>query len=95
MNTDEQKKYLIGKYDEYGPYDESFNPYINPRNSYIPICGQCNTDFESFKKSNIQDGMEVEMKHTKSCLWAEYFINKIRYVCKSAKIVRKINRKNA
>lgn len=94
-NTLEQKNYLINAYleDEIDS-DEWFNPYIDPRNSYIPICSQCNIDFENFKKSNIQDDMEVEMKHTKACLWGDYFIKKIRNICKSAKIVRKIKKKN-
>jgi hypothetical protein len=95
MNTSEQKNYLISKYVEDGllDNDEWFNPYNDPRNEYIPICSQCNIDFENFKKSNIQDDMEVEMKHTKACLWGDYFIRKIRNICKSSKIVRKIKRK--
>jgi hypothetical protein len=93
MNTAEQKNYLIAKYNEYAPYDEWFTPYINPTDSFIPLCTQCSLDFENFKKNNIQEGMEVEMKHSKSCLWADYFINKIRNVCGDAKIVRKIKKK--
>ena len=37
--------------------------------------------------------MEVEMKHSKSCLWADYFIIKIRNICNKVQIVRKIKRK--
>ena len=95
MNTTEQKNYLISKYNDDGSYDDQcFNPYINPNDSFIPLCSQCTLDFEKFKNSNIQEDMEVEMKHSKSCLWAEYFINKIRCSCSTAKIVRKIKRKN-
>jgi hypothetical protein len=94
MNTDEQKKYLIAKYNEHAPYDEWFNPYIDPNDSFIPLCSQCSLDFENFKTSCIQEDMQVEMKHSRSCLWADYFINKIRNVCISAKIVKKIKRKN-
>lgn len=118
MNTFEQKKYLIMKYNEDG-FDNVidkiddlvdlttnlrlnnstntkiiFNPYINPNYSFIPICSQCSLDFENFKNTCIQDDMEVEMKHSRSCLWADYFINKIRNICVSAKIVKKIKRKN-
>ena len=71
-----------------------FNPYINPNYSFIPICSQCSLDFENFKKNNnIEDNMEVEMKHSKSCLWADYFIIKIRNICNKVQIVRKIKRK--
>ena len=48
---------------------------------------------ENFKSSNIQEDMQIEMKHSRSCLWADYFINKIRNVCSTAKIVRKIKKK--
>ena len=95
MNTTEQRNYLISKYNHDAPYDEWFNPYINPTDSFIPLCSQCSLDFENFKSSNIQkEDMEVEMKHSRSCLWADYFINKIRNVCANAKIVKKIKRKN-
>jgi len=116
MNTFEQKKYLIMKYNEDGfdndtidkiddlvdltskltlkPSKIIFNPYINPNYSFIPICSQCSLDFENFKKNNnIEDNMEVEMKHSKSCLWADYFIIKIRNICNKVQIVRKIKRK--
>lgn len=100
MNTLEQKNYLLKKYVEEELLDinfrkinnEWFDPFIYPNESYIPICTQCNLDFENFKSSNIQLNMEVEMKHPKSCLWNDYFIKKIKNICSTAKIVRKKKR---
>ena len=106
MSTSEQKKYIEQKYIEQKYielelldrklnkiYDNWFDPNIYPDEGFIPICKQCNSDFEEFKKSTIMDSMEVEMKHPNSCLWNEFFIKKIKTFCPYAKIVRKKNRK--
>ena len=101
MSRLEQKKYLDEKYidlelfdkDLNKIYDNWFDPNIYPDNGFIPICKQCNSDFEEFKKSTIMDLTEVEMKHPKSCLWNEFFIKKIKLIYPYAKIVRKKNRK--
>ena len=93
----EQIKYLNKKYIEDGLLDEHlnkvdngwFDPYIYPNEGYIPICSQCSLDYDNFKASVIDDDMEVEMKHPKSCMWADYFISKIKIICPTAKIVRK------
>ena len=99
----EQLNYITNKYIEYeilnrnrtrNNEDSCLDANIYPDTGYIPICSQCSLDFENFKASVIRENMEVEMKHTKACLWGEYFIKKIRNICKSAKIVRKIKKKN-
>jgi hypothetical protein len=36
---------------------------------------------------------EVEMKHSNSCIWNDFYLNKIKNICTNAKIVRKKNRK--
>jgi hypothetical protein len=94
MNTLDQKNYLLQKYIEEGllNLDSWFDPFIYPNEDYIPICTQCNLDFENFKTSNIQGNMEVELKHPKACLWCDYFIKKIKNICPTAKIVRKKKR---
>ena len=101
MTTLEQKKYLDEKYidleildkDLKKIYDNWFDPNIYSDNGFIPICKQCNSDFDEFKKSKIMELTEVEMKHPNSCLWNDFFIKKIKTICPYAKIVRKKNRK--
>ena len=101
MSTLEQKKYLERKYIELELLDKNlnkivdywFDPNIYLDSGFIPICKQCNSDFEEFKKTTIMDSMEVEMKHPNSCLWNDFFIKKIKIICPYAKIVRKKNRK--
>lgn len=100
MNTLDQKNYLLQKYIEEGLLNSDFSkvedcwfdPFIYLIDSCIPICTQCNSDFEIFKSSNIQHNMEVELKHPKACLWGDYFIKKIKNICPTAKIVRKKKR---
>ena len=97
MSETELKNYLIKKYIEEGLLDNNlnkinndwFDPYIYPHNDYIPICTQCNLDYENFKSNVIQDDMEVIIKHPFSCLWNEYFVKKIKMICPTAKIVKK------
>lgn len=97
MSETELKNYLIKKYIDDGLLDDNLNkisnnwfePYIHPTDDYIPICSQCNLDFEEFKKNNIIRDIEVSMKHPYSCLWNEYFIKKIKMICPTAKIVKK------
>lgn len=101
MSTSEQKKYLERKYIELELLDKNlnkkvdywFDPNIYPDNGFIPICKQCNSDFEDFKKSTIMEVTEVEMKHSNSCIWNDFYLNKIKNICTNAKIVRKKNRK--
>lgn len=99
MTTQDQKNYLISKYIEMEILDKNlnfiedninwFNPNISTINGYIPICSQCNLDFEEFKKTIILENMEVVFKHPKSCLWYDFFIKKVKISCPTAKIVRK------
>ena len=97
MTTLDQKIYLINKYIEDELLDNNenkinvnwFDPYIYPIESYVPICTRCNMDYDNFKKSDIMEDNEVEMKHSKSCLWCDYFIKKMKTICPSSKIVRK------
>ena len=101
MSTSEQKKYLERKYIELELLDKNlnkkvdywFDPNIYTDNGFIPICKQCNSDFEDFKKSTIMELTEVEMKHSNSCIWNDFYLNKIKNICPNAKIVRKKNRK--
>jgi hypothetical protein len=73
-----------------------FNPNIFPEEGYIPLCSECKTDFELFKKMKVANGMQVEWNHLISCLWYDYFISKVKQICKTAKIVskKKVKRKN-
>ena len=92
-----RKNYLIEKYIELNLLDKNlnkinncwFNPSIYPTEGYIPICAQCQLDFDNFKIQTLLEDMEVEMKHPNSCLWNDYFIRKIKTICPSVKIVRK------
>jgi hypothetical protein len=93
--------YIKKKYIELGLMDENekksdvgwFNPNIFPEEGYIPLCSECKTDFEMFKKMKITNEMEVEWNHLVSCLWYDYFISKVKQICKTAQIVRKNNKK--
>lgn len=101
MSEFEKKNYLIEKYIELGLLDKEFNktnkdwfdPTIYPTEGYIPICSQCQLDYDNFKTQIIMEDMVVEMKHPSACLWFDYFLKKIRIICPSAKIVRKKERK--
>ena len=103
MNTYDQKQYLIKKYIELKLLDKDlvriddywFNPSIYPTDtsSGIPVCAICQQDFDNFKESIHNYDMEVEMKHPKSCLWFDYFLNKIKNILPSVKIIRKKKRK--
>jgi len=93
MFTKEQINYITNKYEECNIYTSDisiwFNPNIDPNNGYIPLCNQCNLDYDNFKSSVILEDMQVEMKHPTSCLWHDWFLKKIRLSCPSAKIVVK------
>lgn len=97
MSEFEKKNYLIQKYIELGFLDEHlnktnddwFDPSIYPTEGYIPICSQCQLDYDNFKLQTLLENMDVEMKNPSSCLWFDYFIKKVRVICPSAKIVRK------
>lgn len=98
MSEFEKKNYLIEKYIELELLDKDLNKlddsWLNSRNiypteDYIPVCTQCQTDFDNFKKQIIMEQMEVEMKHPNSCLWNDYFVKKIKTICPYVKIVRK------
>ena len=102
MSEFEIKNYLIEKYIELEFLDEDlnkltdswFDPNIYPTEGYIPVCSQCQTDFDNFKTQIIMDQMEVEMKHPNSCLWNDYFVKKIKNICPTVKIVRKKERRS-
>ena len=81
-NTLEQKNYLINAYleDEIDS-DEWFNPYIDPRNSYIPICSQCNIDFENFIRNGfirckVKNGIQRRYFFVKDEFGNDYYVNK-------------------
>lgn len=87
------KIYILKKYSEFGHYteDDWFNPNINPDNGLISKCSQCNIDYENFKtRTDKRDGMEIEWKHPSSCLWFDYFTDKVRDGIKKPKFVKKI-----
>jgi len=96
MATFEQNNYIIKKYIDDDLLDDNlnknnywFDPYIYPNEGYIPMCTQCNLDYDNFKSMTVFDYMKVEMKHPKACLWNAYFFNKIKNICPTAKIIRK------
>ena len=67
-----------------------FNPNIYDRE--VPRCTSCNMDFANFKSGHIEDDMEVEWSHPTSCLWFDYFSDKVKQSCKRPKFVRKVKR---
>ena len=69
--------------------DDEFNPNINPYEGYIPVCMNCSQDFDEFKKMAMMEDMKVELKHSNSCLWHDWFYAKIKSVYPKAKIVRR------
>ena len=94
-NTTFEIIYLKKKYFELGIINKDigwFNANIYPEEKYILICTECKNDFESFKKNKVTTNMEVEWNHSISCLWYDYFISKVKQLCKSAKIVKKNNK---
>ncbi len=93
MTTLEQINYIKIKYKEL-ELDSSywFNPNIDTETGYIPLCTQCLSDYEKFKTMDIYNDMKIEFKHPSSCLWYDWFINKIKLICPTVKIVKKINR---
>jgi hypothetical protein len=92
MSETEIKKYLIKKYIEDELFDsleiktnkEWFDPYIYPGEGYIPLCSQCNNDFNNFDKNN----NFIIVKHSNSCLWNEYFIKKFKSNFPDIKIIK-------
>lgn len=75
-NTIFEVMYIKNKYIELGLMAEDenksdigwFNPNIFPGEGYIPLCSECKTDFEIFKKMKVSNEMEVEWNHLTSCL---------------------------
>jgi len=92
MTTLEQINYIKNIYNEWNVINDDiwFNPNIDTDKGYIPICSQCSSDYEKFKTMNVFNNIQVEMKHPSSCLWYDWFIKKIKMVCPTIKIVKKI-----
>jgi len=65
-----------------------FNPNIYTNDGYIPFCSSCKEDYEMFKKSDIYENMEVEIKDPQACLWYQWYITRILNICPSVKIVK-------
>lgn len=86
--------YLTKKYIEIGLLDENgnklnkdwFDPNIYPDEGYIPQCTKCVEDFNVFKTKDVKFMMQVKWHHKKSCLWHDYFIDKIKQICPTVKI---------
>lgn len=94
-----KKDYILKKYNELNISftDENinyFNPNIYPQNDdTIQVCSECKLDYDTFKQSKIYEDMNVIVKHSDGCLWNEYFIDKIKIICPTAKIIRnKLNK---
>ena len=89
MNYNEIK-YILEKYTEFEGDECWFNPNINPEIQVIPKCSQCSLDYNNFKdRTDIADKMEVEWKHPSSCLWYDWFIDRIKDTVKNPKFVKK------
>lgn len=58
----------------------------------VSKCASCSTDFTNFKSGYIEDDMEVEWSHPTSCLWFDYFSDKVKQSCKRPKFVKKAKR---
>lgn len=87
------REYIIKQYEKLQilkkDFEENdFNPNIYPDEGYIPFCKECDNDFLNFKTTNIMEDMKVEIKHPKSCLWYDFYVQKIKNICPSAKIIR-------
>lgn len=99
-NSYQQIEYLNLKYIELGlscnksNSTEWFDPNIYPDTRFIPLCKICNLDFDNCKNLSVLENMEIEFKHPKSCLWYDYFVNKVKNIYPRAKIVRKKSKKN-
>lgn len=100
MSELEIKNHLITKYIEDGLLDKNlikiinddFDPYIYPTEGYIPQCSQCISDFNKLKTLILmEDGIPVEIKHSHSCLWYDYFVKKIKNIYPNSIIVRNKN----
>jgi hypothetical protein len=95
MSSNEQVKYINEKYKEICIEKNSFsvndwfNPNIYTDEGYIPVCKVCEEDFMNFKKIPITENMKCEMKHPNSCLWHEWFSNKIKNISRTVKFIRK------
>lgn len=95
-------KYLKNKYIEYGlldadgnhtiPATSHWDPYIYPGEGYIPYCQICQEDYNEYKKDTTRD--EYEMDHSKSCLWYDYFVGRIKILNPKVSIRTKRNDKN-
>lgn len=102
MSELEIKNFLIKKYIEDELLDKNlnkiinddFDPYIYPNDGYIPQCSQCLSDFNKLKSLDLmEDGISIEMKHSRSCLWYDYFVKKIKNIYPNSQIVKNKNNK--
>ena len=91
------KQYVFRKYEEWNiNFDDKywFNPNINPELQIIPKCQQCMVDYENFRsRTDKCDKMDIEWKHPNSCLWFNYFTDKIKEIIKNPKFVKKLKKK--
>ena len=94
-----KKDYILKKYKELNisftnENINDFNPNIYPQNDdTIQVCSECKLDYDTFKQSKIYEDMNVIVKHSDGCLWNEYFIDKIKIICPTSKIIRnKLNK---
>ena len=91
------KQYVLKKYKEMRIDFEDeimFNTSINPDFQNIPKCQQCAIDFENFRNRQDKcDKMEIEWKHPNSCLWFDYFADKIKENIQKPKFVKKLKKK--
>jgi hypothetical protein len=88
------KEYLRKKieyYDTIKPAEghEWFDPSIRELDA-IPFCATCKENYQTFKDAHKAkpDGIrDAEMDHTRSCLWYDYFVRRIRVINPDIRIV--------
>jgi hypothetical protein len=105
-NTQQNEKYLylVEKYNQYELYkldelingEKQWNAWKNPNTDHTPECSVCLSKFNEFKKLLITKPVkiEIELEHTTSCLWYDYFTRKMIQLAGNIefKISRKINK---
>ena len=91
------RQYILRKYKEWDiEFDDKywFNTNINPELQKIQKCHQCSLDYENFRnRTDKSDRMDIEWKHPNSCLWFDYFSDKIKEIVRKPNFVKKLKKK--
>ena len=74
-------EYILQRYIQLGIYNadktpngKGFNPNLDPRTNDIPQCTSCKDDYE---KGIQNKNNRVEWNHNHTCLWYNYFIERL------------------